>query len=378
MTAFLVSAALTVWVLAGWPCWLAWRARRSPRPFARDGPPAPVSVLIAVRNGDAHLRRKLESVLALDYPRDCLEIIVASDGSTDQTEAIARELAPRGVRLLALPAAGKPSALNAAIQAATGEILFITDVRQPLEPASLRRLVACFADPRVGAASGDLVLMQGETAGEAAIDAYRRFESWLRIKLSTLDSMFGATGAIYAIRRRLVRPMPADLLLDDSYLPLHAFFQGYRLVFEPEARAYDYPAPVATEFRRKVRTLAGVWQLLKYYPQLLGPANRMWLDFVSYKLGRLLLPFLLLAVAASSFFLPGPWRTAALGAQATGYLAALADPLVPERFALKRLTGPARTFVVMMAAAALAVQVWFVPAQRLWKVTQLAAPGARR
>jgi cellulose synthase/poly-beta-1,6-N-acetylglucosamine synthase-like glycosyltransferase len=282
------------------------------------------------------------------------------------------------VRLLALPAAGKPSALNAAIQAATGEILFITDVRQPLEPASLRRLVACFADPRVGAASGDLVLMQGETAGEAAIDAYRRFESWLRIKLSTLDSMFGATGAIYAIRRRLVRPMPADLLLDDSYLPLHAFFQGYRLVFEPEARAYDYPAPVATEFRRKVRTLAGVWQLLKYYPQLLGPANRMWLDFVSYKLGRLLLPFLLLAVAASSFFLPGPWRTAALGAQATGYLAALADPLVPERFALKRLTGPARTFVVMMAAAALAVQVWFVPAQRLWKVTQLAAPGARR
>jgi len=103
----------------------------------------------------------------------------------------------------------------------------------------------------------------------------------------------------------------------------------------------------------------------------------MWLDFVSYKLGRLLLPFLLAAVAASSFFLPEPWRAAALGAQAAGYLAALFDPLLPEGFPLKRLTGPARAFAVMMAATVLALQVWFVPPQRLWKVTQLPVKSAR-
>ncbi len=371
MMAFLISAALLAWVLAGWPLWIAWRARRRPRPFSRRGPALRVSVLIAVRNGGAYLRRKLESVLALDYPREMLEILVASDGSTDQTEAIAREFAPHGVRLLPLPFGGKPAALNAAIEAATSEILFITDVRQPLERESLRRLVACFADPEVGVASGDLILMKGETAGEADIDAYRRFESWVRLQLSAVDSMFGATGAIYAMRRRLACRMPEDVLLDDNYLPLNAFFQGYRLVFVADARAFDYPAPLEAEFPRKVRTLAGVWQLLRYYPQLLGPGNRMWLDYLSYKFGRLLLPFLLIALAVSSFFLPEPWRAAAVVAQAGGYLLALADPLIPKTFPLKRLSSPARTFVVMMAATLLALQVWFIPARRLWKVTHL-------
>src|SRR5260370_1196685 len=125
--------------------------------------------------------------------------------------------------------------------------------------------------------------------------------------------MFGATGPFYAIRRELAVPIPPDVLLDDVYLPLAPFFRGYRLVVEESARAFDYPTTLETEFRRKVRTLAGVYQLIRIYPRLLLPGNRMWFHFMSYKVGRLLLPHALILIAACSFFLPHPWRAWALG-----------------------------------------------------------------
>jgi biofilm PGA synthesis N-glycosyltransferase PgaC len=165
------------------------------------------------------------------------------------------------------------------------------------------------------------------------------------------------------------------VLLDDCYLPLNAFFQGYRLVVEPAARVFDCSTSVRTEFQRKVRTLAGNWQLLRFFPELLGPRNRLWFDFISYRMGRLLLPFLLLVLAASSFYLPWPWRAVMVAAQALGYLLALVDTLIPNWLPLKRLSSPARTFLVMMAAAVVALQVWFVPARRLWKVTQTPVKG---
>ena len=370
MGLFVAAALLLLWVLVGWPLWLAWRARRRPRSVRKSEIFPTVSVIIPVRNGAAYLGRKLESVLALDYPANLLEVLVVSDGSTDATESVAESFSARGVRLLRRPARGKPAALNAALQLVSGEIVVFTDVRQPLEPASLRRLVACFADPEVGAASGELRIMQGDNSAEAAIGGYWRFESWIRRSLSQIDSMFGATGPFYAMRRSLVRPLPEEVLLDDVFLPMNAFFHGFRLVVEPEAIAWDYPTSLRSEFRRKVRTLAGNYQLLRYYPQLLGTRNRLWLDYVSYKLGRLALPFLLIMLFAGSLRLPEAWRSVALAAQAAGYLLAAADPLVPEHFMLKRLTAPGWTFLTMMAAALLALQVWFVPPQRLWVVTE--------
>jgi hypothetical protein len=182
--------------------------------------------------------------------------------------------------------------------------------------------------------------------------------------------MLGATGPIYAIRRTLAVPLPPDILLDDVYLPITAFLRGYRLVQEEQAVAYDYPTVLETEFRRKVRTLGGNYQLLMRLPQLLGPANRLWADFVSYKLGRLLLPFALLAIAAASLFLPAPWAAAALALQAGFYAIAAADLLWPQGAAGKRFSSAARTFVVLMAASLCALAVLFVPPQRLWKVTQ--------
>ena len=364
------------YILIGFPVLLALRLRFFRRPAAVGDYQPPVTFIIAVYNGERFLADKLRSILALSYPIDKMEVIVVSDGSTDSTDAIATSFAPQGVRLLRQSRGGKCAALNRAIPEATGEIVVLTDVRQILAPESVARLMRCFADPRVGVASGQLVIRSGTSLSEAEIGLYWRFETWIRDGLSQLDSMFGATGPFYAMRRSLAVPVPEDILLDDMYLPLQgAFRRGYRCVVEPGAVAYDYPTDRDVEFRRKVRTLAGNYQLWAVCPWLLGPSNRSLLDFLSYKVGRLLLPHLLIVLAVLSFFLPSPWHLVALGGQIAFYGLALADPWLPDRFILRRISSPACTFLVMMAAALRGLSVFFVPARSLWKVTGASTPS---
>ncbi len=364
-----LASALLLYITAGYPFLLRYLARRRPRPVRR-GPLQPaLSVIIPVYNGERFLEDKLRSVLALEYPKDRMEIVVVSDGSTDGTDEIAQRFAAQGVRLLRLPRGGKPAALNAAFEKTHGEILVLTDVRQILEPASVALLMENFSDPHVGAVSGELVIREGATDKEADIGLYWRFESWIRRNLSAIDSLFGATGPFYAIRRELVVPLPADILLDDMYLPLAAFFRGYRLVVDERARAYDYPTSLETEFRRKVRTLGGNYQILWAYPGLAGPQNRIWLHYMSYKFGRLLLPWLLIAIAAASFGLPHFWSGIFVAAQVLFYGMAVIDGWIPKDSRCKKLSSPARTFVVMMAATVAGLSVFFVPARSLWRVT---------
>lgn len=365
----ITACLLMIYVLAGYPLLLRWMARRHARPVQRRPIEPAISLIIVVYNGERFLEAKLQSVLALEYPADKIEIIVASDGSTDRTEEIAEKFAAQRVTLLRVPRGGKPAALNAAIGKARGEILVLTDVRQPLEPASVARLVENFADPTVGVASGELLIRAGASQEEADIGLYWRFETWMRDSLSSIDSMFGATGPFYAIRRSLTVAIPEDALLDDVYLPLAAYFQGYRLVMDSRARAYDIPTSLETEFRRKIRTLAGNYQILRAYPALLGPRNRMWLHFMSYKFGRLLLPWLLLMLLAASFALPPPWRGTFLAGQAAFYGLALADTWIFKPRLLKRISSSAHTFLVMMIATLGGLSVFFIPPRTLWKVT---------
>jgi cellulose synthase/poly-beta-1,6-N-acetylglucosamine synthase-like glycosyltransferase len=371
---FLASVCFIAYILFGYPLLLAAWSRFAAKP-ARRAPIQPaISIVIPAYNGERFLAPKLKSVFELHYPPSKMEVIVVSDGSTDRTEDIAREFP--AVLLLRQERSGKPAALNLAAAHATGEILVLTDVRQLLERESVAALVENFADAQVGVASGELLIRKGAAQEEADIGLYWRFESWIRDRLSSIDSMFGATGPFYAIRRDLFVPMPNDVLLDDMYLPLAAFFRSYRLVVDRRAIAWDFPTSLETEFRRKVRTLAGNYQLLRYYPGLLGPRNRQWFHFVSYKFGRLMLPWLLITLAISSFTLPGPLLVAAVLAQAAVYLSAALDGWIPQKFPLKRISSPARTFVVMMAATVAGLSVFFVPARSLWKVTS-ASPGAR-
>ena len=370
---FTAAVCFLIYVIFGYPLALGWRARRHPRPHVRAPVQAPVSIIVCVHNGAAFLESKLASILALDYPRDQMEILVVADGSTDGTAEIARRFSAQGVQLLELPRGGKPTALNAGIRQARGEFLVLTDVRQELAPDSLRLLLENFADPSVGAVSAELVIHPGPTQEEAQTGLYWRYEAWIRLRLSELDSIFGATGAYYALRRELAVPLPPNTLLDDMYLPLAGFFRGYRLLVDPRARMFDYPTGIHAEFHRKVRTLAGNYQILRAYPRLLGPGNRMWFHFVSYKLARLVLPFALLAILLFSFWLPAPWGGLAMAAQAAFYAAAVADPGIPERSRLKRLTSSIRTFAVLMAAALCAVSIVVRPSAALWRSTEVRA-----
>jgi len=370
---FIFSALFVVYTLFGYPVFLALLARLADKPVRKEPGARTVSILIPIRNGAQFVRAKLESVLRLTYPRNLLEILVISDGSEDRTDEFVREFAAQGVQLLCLPRGGKAAALNAGMSRVHGEIILFTDVRQQLHPESLSRLVSCFADPTVGVVSGELIILEGETREEADVGLYWRYETWIRKQLSRIDSTFGATGPFYAMRRELTAPIPPDILLDDVYLPITAFFSGYRLIVEPTAMAFDYPTSLHSEFLRKVRTLAGNYQIIRHCPGLLGPSNRMWIHFISYKLARLVLPYAFLILALSSFGLPHQWRNPALLGQVFFYGIGALDPWIPKGWAIKRASSMVRTLIVLMAAAACAVSVFFVSPRTLWKQTQVKA-----
>jgi cellulose synthase/poly-beta-1,6-N-acetylglucosamine synthase-like glycosyltransferase len=254
---------------------------------------------------------------------------------------------------------------------ATGAFLCFTDVRQVLGPDSLEHLAACLGDPEVGAVSGELIIRSGETLEELSIGAYWKYEKWIRKNQSRLGSVTGVSGCLYMIRRELAVEVPPGTLLDDMYVPLAILRRGNRIVFEDQAVAFDLPTALNSEFNRKVRTQAGILQIVRMLPWLLTPRNPILFHFVSHKIARLLLPWALLAAAVTTASLPGRWLVVAASAQAVVYGLAIVDRFVPEGFPLKRVSAPTRSFLVLLAAAAYAVRVLFTPATQLWKETRV-------
>jgi cellulose synthase/poly-beta-1,6-N-acetylglucosamine synthase-like glycosyltransferase len=390
---FWCSVALVAYVYVGYPILLWFWARVRPAPELKLGPTDDrstsgagvpgVSIVIAARNEARRLPARLTNLLALDYPASRRQIIVVSDGSTDDTlDVLARF---RGlVEAVALPPGGKALALNAAVARARFEIVVFADARQTFAPDALGRLVAPFADPRVGAVTGELRLdcesalfanrrtivdrrLGGEPRGNAggALDRrevtdrrsiastiadglgmYWRYEKRLRQLESRVASTLGATGAIYALRRSLWRPLPPNTILDDVLAPMRVVLAGYRVVFSEHALAWDRaPADADTESRRKVRTLAGNYQILRLEPGLLLPwRNPVWVQYVSHKVGRLAVPYALLAIFSTSIVLAGQhaFYMAALTAQVAFYLLAAYGALL-ELGSRREAAGPART-----------------------------------
>jgi poly-beta-1,6-N-acetyl-D-glucosamine synthase len=367
LAALTLSAALMFYALFGYPLLLGWLARRADNPVRKDDRLRSVSFVIAVYNGEKFLERKLKTIFAQNYPRELMEVLVVSDGSTDRTDEIARSFANHGVKFLRVPRGGKAAALNAGVPLVSGEILVLNDVRQTLEPDCLRNVIACFGDPKVGAVSPETIIVKGETHEETTTSLYWRYESWIRQHMTRIDSTFGYSGAFAAIRRELWTPLPPGTLLDDVYEPLVAFFKGYRILMEPTATMYDFPTALQSEFRRKVRLQAGLYQMLKIMPELLSSRNRMRLHFLSAKYGRIVIPYCMIAIALATFGLPPYWRAAAALGQVLFYGLALLDTVVPDGSFLKQLTSPIRTFVVLMAASLAAVRVFFVQPTSLWK-----------
>ncbi len=299
------SIALLLYTYFGYPALVALWARLAPWPVATSPHYQPRLVMIVVaRNEAARIQAKIETCLAQDYPPDRLRVLIVSDGSTDGMDDVVRRFATPRVGLLTFPLSrGKAACLNDAIAGCDEEVLVLTDARQRLSPEAVRYLVLNLADPRVGAVSGELVFVADDVnAFASGIGAYWRYEKGIRRSQAAIHSVPGATGALYALRKSCFSPIPPCTILDDVAIPMHVAMQGQRVVFESRALAYDHPSTEARqERRRKVRTLAGNFQLLSLYPQLLLPwRNPIFIQFVSHKLLRLLAPWAMLSALLSN------------------------------------------------------------------------------
>lgn len=358
---FWASALACAYLYAGYPALLWIVARLRPRPPKASPIEPEVSVVVPVYNEESILAAKLDNTIALDYPRDRLEVVVVSDGSTDRSEAIALRYRERGVRWLARPRGGKALALNAGAAAARGEILVLTDANGMLERGSLRALVAPFADPEVGGVCGHkrYRVTRGADTTELGENLYWRFDTWQKRLESRIGSVFAADGTLYALRRELYVPLIELAQADDIAISARVPLQNRRLVYAPEAVVWEEaPAEGREEFRRKVRVTNHSVRALWNLGAGLWTSGFYSLELLSHKLFRHLAPIFLLPLFASSaaLALRSPLARAAFGAQIVFYLAALAGFLLRRtRVGRWRPLAVPYYFTMVNAAALLGV-----------------------
>jgi poly-beta-1,6-N-acetyl-D-glucosamine synthase len=332
---FWIGVAFVFYVYFGYPALLLlWRRLRG-RPVRKEYWEPTVTIIIAAHNESPRMEAKLKNCLDLHYPADKLQIIVSLDGPTDGSESLVEKYASKGVEMVySAHHSGKAAALNRAVRRARGAVVVFADVRQIFDRNAIRELVANLADETVGAVSGELLLVD-EFGQESSNDVglYWRYEKSIRSMESRIHSIAGATGAIYAIRRELYEDLPEDTILDDVLTPMRAALKGKRVVFEPAAKAYDSVACCAkAEYGRKVRTLYGNYQLLTHLPQSLMPwRNPIFIQFVSHKVARLLVPWAMAAVFVANLFLLSGIYLATFLLQVALYLAAAAGYRLSKR-----------------------------------------------
>ncbi len=365
---FIAALLLAGWTFAGYPAFAIALARRhGVTPLPEAGEPADVTVVIAARNEAGRIHARVANLLKSDYPAEKLRILIVDDGSDDATAASALASGDPRVQLLSLPrSVGKAAALNAAMSRVTTPLTVFADARQAFSTNAIAELTRVFTDPRVGVAAGHLVLAGGESSG-----LYWRIESALRQAESTLGWAHAASGAIYAIRTPLFQPMPDGLLLDDVWIPLQAVKQDFRIIDVPEALALEPQAvAAAAEFRRKLRTLVGNWQLMRAAPWLVNPwQNPVFFPWLSHKLARLLAPWALLLALITTMISTSPWMRGALLAQLLAYALATAALLAPRASRRVPLATAAGSFLLLNLAALLSLPQFLLrPDQStLWK-----------
>ncbi|HLV85905.1 MAG TPA: glycosyltransferase family 2 protein [Candidatus Sulfotelmatobacter sp.] len=350
--------ALVVYTYLGYPAWLWVRSRLRPCPIQRSPIKAVVSIILVVRNEEQVIRRKLRNLMELDYPAEQTEIIVVSDGSTDGTNQILSEFAhPSRVQVILNPkSSGKAACLNDAIEAAQGEVVVFTDARQQVASDAVNRLLENFADPSVGCASGELIFGSPSSSEVVqGVGLYWKVEKSIREQESASGSVIGATGALYAMRRSLLAVLPQYTILDDVLLPMQTIKHGLRVVLDARAKIWDSPnVDSSLEFARKVRTLTGVYQLLRLEPWILKKSNPVRFEFISHKVLRLVVPFALCAALISSALLKSPLYRYALILQLAFYGVGTLGIWAAGEGLVQRIANVAFTFIMLNAAAVVA------------------------
>lgn len=299
------SLLVGAYTLVGYPVLVAalGRVRRRRIPSTPSAPPPPsVSLVIPAFNEEAVIGHKLENAFSLDYASEKLEIIVATDGSTDRTVDIVSGYASRGVRLSHDPRRrGKVSALNRAMPLATGDIVVISDANTLLDEPALRAIVGPFVDPEVGLVAGAKHIMTGDGALAASEGLYWKYESFIKLHESLLGSCLGVSGELLAVRRELFDPIPDGVVNDDTYLLMHVIESGYRSRYAPDARSYERVSETqADERERRARMVAGRLDVIFRRHRL--PWRRpllMW-QFVSHKVLRAFLPLTMLSALVAN------------------------------------------------------------------------------
>lgn len=302
--AALVGYAYVIYPPLVWVLSRLFGARHVP-PQSGDADLPSATLLLCAFNEERVIKPRLENALAMDYPRDRLSILVASDGSTDETVAIASSFASHCVRVLPYRQRhGKASALNAAMEHVTSDLVILSDANTDLDPDAARRLARWFSDPTVGVVCGRLVLTDPRT-GSNADSLYWKYETFLKKCESRLGALLGSNGAIYAMRRNLFVTIPPRTIVDDLVIPLFANLRApFRIIYDPTAIAHEETArDLAGEFRRRSRIGAGGFQAIALLAPLLNPA-RGWIAFTffSHKLLRWLCPFFLIGMLLCTAF----------------------------------------------------------------------------
>ncbi|HEX2766275.1 MAG TPA: glycosyltransferase family 2 protein [Candidatus Limnocylindria bacterium] len=377
---FWAAVGLIGYTYVGFPLLVLVRGALAPRPYRSEPITPSVSLIIAAHNEEVAIASKLASLEQLEYPQDRLQVVVASDGSDDRTEDVVAAHSGRPTTLLRLPRQGKAYALNAAVDQATGDILVFTDANSRLAPDALRRLVAPFADPTVGGVAGNQVYASGEGGDRAEGErTYWSFDRLMKQAESRAGNTISATGALYAVRRSLVDPIPPDVT-DDFYTSVGVITRRRRLVFAPGAIAFEAPSKSGRrEFRRKVRIMTRGLAAVRARRELLDPRVHGFysLQLASHKVLRRLMgvPMIVCAVLAPALWGRGPIYQLATVAQIMFYGCAAAG-LLPWRGARLPMFGiPA--FICSAVAASMAATWNTVRGRRIdrWQPTHAGNPS---
>ncbi|WP_158790525.1 glycosyltransferase family 2 protein [Granulicella sp. L60] len=365
---FWVCFALISYAYFGYALWLWLVASLKRRPVARKAITPEISIIIAARNEERNLPEKLENLRNLDYPREKTQVIVASDGSTDNTVKILLEEREWITPVILDESRGKAGALNESIKSSSGEILVFLDARQSVDRDAISELISCFADQTVGAVSGELLLQSEDgTSKENALGIYWKIEKMVRKLESESGSVVGVTGAIYAIRRDLYTEIPSGTILDDVFVPMNVVRKGRRVIFQPSAIARDRIfSEKGKEFSRKVRTLTGNYQLLSIAPWLFSPTNPILFRFLSHKIVRLMVPLFMVGMLVNSALADGLFYRLVFYSQIIFYILAVFGLLNSSVRKLKPI-AIVSTFVSLNAAAAIALYNFLARKKDVWR-----------
>lgn len=367
---FIVCLFLLLYTFIGYPLLLQLVKSKKNPSLLEDSKLPEVTIVLCIYNSANKLADKITNILASDYPKCKLQILIVSDGSTDNPKQIIDEIDNPAIQFVDYEInQGKSYAIAFALKYINTEYAAFTDIRQTFKADALRQLASQLSQEDVGAVSGNLVINSDSNSEEQGL--YWKYEKAIRKKESDLNSLLGVTGAIYMAETKLLPHLPSDSLLDDMYIPLSIIQKGKKVKFCEQAIAYDRASDtIEEEFTRKVRTLAGNYQLMKQLPWLLSlNKNPLFFQFLSHKLARLFMPFVLVLLFISSFYLePLPKIVLVLG-QSFFYGYSLFG-FVSRKYKLKLpLMSTCISFCSLNLAALVAFWKYFTTSDitKLWK-----------